>query len=132
MSEAVAVRFGGLVLGSDDPVRLAEWYRLAFAPTAPAGTVLEFGTGRLVFDRRTDLERAAREPGRILLNFYVGDIRAVEAHLNALAVQWVRSVEDFPPGMIGTVKDVDGNYVQIIELADRPATGGAHHEEPAT
>jgi hypothetical protein len=120
MSETVAVHLGGLVIGSEDPQRLARWYGRAFAPGAEVGTVLELTHGRLIFDRRTDLERLPPEPGRILLNFYVGDIRAMEAHLDTVEVEWVRRVEPFAPGMIGTLKDVDGNYVQIIELAERP------------
>jgi hypothetical protein len=124
MVGTVSVRLGGLVLGSEDPDRLAEWYRLAFAPNAAVGTVVEFSTGRLIFDRRADLEVVPREPGRILLNFYVGDIRTMEAHLNTLGVEWVRRVERFGPGMIGTVKDADGNYVQVIELADGSGVGG--------
>jgi Glyoxalase-like domain len=118
MMQTTGVRLGSLVLGSDDPDRLSAWYRAAFAPRAAAGSVLELSTGRLIFDRRSDLERVAREPGRILINLYVEDIRAVEAHLNALGVAWVRPVENFPPGLIATLTDADGNYVQLIELID--------------
>jgi predicted enzyme related to lactoylglutathione lyase len=123
MSQTVGVRLGSLVLGSDDPDRLSAWYRTAFAPSAEVGTVLDLSSGRLIFDRRGDLEQVPREPGRILINLYVENIRAVEAHLNALGVEWVRPVESFPPGTIATLKDRDGNYVQIIELVDRPRTG---------
>jgi len=110
-------RLGGLVVGSTDPGRLAAWYRATFAPDAPAGTLLELPTGRLIFDARDDVGAASAEPGRILVNFYVDDIRAIEAHLTDLGVTWVRRVERFPPGLIGTVTDIDGNYVQVIELA---------------
>ncbi|GAA2143029.1 VOC family protein [Actinomadura napierensis] len=115
---ATDIRLGGLVLGSDDPERLSDWYREAFAPKAEPGTVLMVGGGRLVFDGRDDLGPAAREPGRILINFYVEDIDAVAAHLKALGIErWIRPVEDFGPGRIATVEDPVGNYVQIVELA---------------
>ncbi|WP_433436015.1 VOC family protein [Nonomuraea sp. CA-141351] len=124
MVETTGMRLGGLVLGSDDPERLSAWYRAAFAPSAGPSTVLMVGDGRLIFDRRDDLEQSAREPGRILINFYVEDIEAVVAHLKALGVtQWIRPVEDFGPGLIATVEDPVGNYVQIVELAARPGTG---------
>lgn len=123
MSQTAGVHLGSLVLGSEDPDRLSAWYRMAFAPSAEVGTVLHLGSSRLIFDRRGDLEEAAREPGRILINLYVENIRAVEAHLNALGVEWIRPVESFPPGTIATLKDRDGNYVQIIELLDRAGTG---------
>ncbi|MFD0689873.1 VOC family protein [Actinomadura fibrosa] len=118
------IRLGGLVLGSADPERLSAWYREAFAPSADPGTVLMIGGNRLVFDRRDDLERSAREPGRILINFYVDDIAAAAAHLKDVGVaRWVRPVEDFGPGRIATVEDPVGNYVQIVELADRAGAG---------
>ena len=61
MAQTPEVRLGGLVLGTDDPQRLATWYKAAFAPDAESGevrgrTVVELGAGRLVFDRRDDLE----------------------------------------------------------------------------
>ncbi|MEV5706275.1 VOC family protein [Actinoallomurus sp. NPDC052274] len=121
MAETMGIRLGGLVLGSDDPERLSAWYRAAFAPSAEPGIVLMVGDGRLVFDRRDDLEQSTREPGRILINFYVEDIEAVAAHLKALGVtRWIRPVEGFGAGRIATVEDPVGNYVQIVELAARP------------
>ncbi|MBP2707893.1 VOC family protein [Microbispora sp. RL4-1S] len=124
MTDTTAIRLGGLVLGSDDPERLSDWYRAAFAPSAEPGTVLMVGANRLVFDRRDDLEKSTREPGRVLINFYCDDIEAVADHLRALGVtRWIRPVEHFGPGLIATVEDPVGNYVQIIELGARPAAG---------
>ncbi|WP_439679768.1 hypothetical protein [Embleya sp. MST-111070] len=34
------------MLGSDDPERLSDWYRAAFAPSATPGAVLMVGDGR--------------------------------------------------------------------------------------
>jgi len=118
MDETTTVRLGSLVIGSADPDRLSDWYRAAFAPSTSGGTVVELAGGRLIFDRRDDIGPSPREPGRILINLYVDDVRALAAHLSALGVDWVRRVEPGPPGLIGTLLDADGNYVQVIELAD--------------
>ncbi|GIF47065.1 hypothetical protein DFJ67_7305 [Asanoa ferruginea] len=113
----MTVQLGSLVLGSSDPQRLARWYRAAFAPDAADGGVVELaGGGKLIFDARDDVAPAAAEPGRILINVYVDDAHAVAAHLSGLGVRWVREVEPFPPGLIGTVEDADGNYVQVVQL----------------
>ena len=40
---------------------------------------------------------------------------AVEARLIAIVAVWVRELEAGPCGLIGTVVDPDGNYVQFIE-----------------
>ncbi|NGO70931.1 VOC family protein [Streptomyces sp. SB3404] len=112
-----------MVLGSTDPVRLWEWYRTAFAPDAEQeGPVLalRLGDSYLIFESRDDVGRKSVEPGRILVNLQVDDIRATEKHLTtALNARWIRPVEDpagDEPVAIGTLEDPDGNYVQIIEV----------------
>ena len=77
---------------------------------ASTGTVFE-----LRFTALTGAESVAAEPARIVLNFHVDDIRAVEARLVALGAVWVRELETTSWGIIGTVLDLDGNYVQIVE-----------------
>jgi hypothetical protein len=69
---------------------------------------------------RSHVGAAAAEPIRAILNFVVDDVKAVEARLVAMDAIWVRELERTPSGMIGTVLDVDGNYVQIIGPARRP------------
>lgn len=124
-------RLGGLVLGSRDPRRLYTWYRDAFAPGAPdadaAAAVapvlaLELNATFLIFEERDDVAEAAAEPGRVLFNIDVDDIRAVESRLNALGARWVRPVtEPDPdePALLGTVADPDGNYPQVVQLLRR-------------
>jgi hypothetical protein len=114
-----------VVLGSRTPRRAAAWYRrslrLSDADAVPkAGDeVLTAGDVELPIVYRSHVGAAAVEPARHILNFVVDDIAAVEARLVAMEAVWVREVERTPWGMIGTVLDVDGNYVQIIE----PASG---------
>jgi predicted enzyme related to lactoylglutathione lyase len=57
----------------------------------------------------------AVEPARIVLNFHVDDARAAEARLVALGAVWARELEPTRWGIIGTVVDLDGNYMQIVE-----------------
>ncbi|GAB3976823.1 hypothetical protein GCM10029978_064800 [Actinoallomurus acanthiterrae] len=121
MAEMTGIRLGGLVLGSDDPERLSAWYRAAFAPSAEPSTVLTVGDSQLIFERRDDLAQNTQEPGRILINLNVEDVQAVAAHLMALGIaRWIRPVEPFGAGLIATLEDPVGNYVQIVELAARP------------
>jgi predicted enzyme related to lactoylglutathione lyase len=114
-------RLGGLVLGSTDPRRLYEWYRSVFAPDAEKQDdmlALELGGTWLIFEERDDVAARAAEPGRVLFNFEVADIRAAEARLNELGVRWVRPVTEPAPGdpvLLATVEDPDGNYPQIIQ-----------------
>jgi hypothetical protein len=116
-----------VVLGSRAPHRAAAWYRRALgladaeAPSKAADEVLRAGGVELHIVHRSHVGSAALEPVRAVLNFIVDDIGAVEARLVAMEAIWVREVELTASGMIGTVLDVDGNYVQIIEPARRPS-----------
>jgi hypothetical protein len=115
-----------VVLGSREPRRAAAWYRRALGlpdadVTAKAGgEVLQAGGVVLHIVYRSHVGAAAAEPIRAVLNFVVDDIKTVEARLIAMEAVWLRELERTPSGIIGTVLDVDGNYVQIIEPARRP------------
>ena len=93
---------GTILLGSADPDRLREWYR----------SVLELDVPIV---HRPELAPWATEPQRLIANVLVGDAAAVEARLIARGAVWVRELEAGPCGLIGTVLDPDGNYVQFIE-----------------
>ena len=96
-----------IVIGSPAPRRLAAWYRWAF------------GLDGLVVPR-PELAPRALEPRRFVPNVVVEDAGAVEARLVAGGAVWVRELEPGRHGLIGTVLDPDGNYVQFIE-PPRPA-----------
>jgi predicted enzyme related to lactoylglutathione lyase len=117
-------RLGGLVLGSTDPQRLYDWYRAAFAPdSGPVPSempvlALELGGTWLIFEHRDDVAERAVEPGRVLFNIEVADIRAAEARLTAMGARWIRPVTEPSPGepvLLATVEDPDGNYPQIFQ-----------------
>ena len=107
-------RLRAVVLESSDPERAAAWYRAALG-LADDDRLLTAGGVELRFTALTGAESVAAEPARIVLNFHVDDIRAVEARLVALGAVWVRELETTSWGIIGTVLDLDGNYVQIVE-----------------
>jgi predicted enzyme related to lactoylglutathione lyase len=110
-------RLHGLVLGSSDPKRLAAWYQAAFTPDVEVtDSVLQLSKGALIFEQRDDVAPQAAEPGRIIVNIQVDELPVLVAHLEALDPEWVRPVEQIPVGTIATVKDADGNFVNILEL----------------
>jgi hypothetical protein len=107
-------RIVGIVLGSRAPNRLGAWYRqvLGLGGDDP---VLMAGGVELSFTPHAGIGPTSAEPIRLIPNFHVDDVRAVEARLVEMEAIWVREVERTPWGMIGTVLDPDGNYVQIVE-----------------
>jgi len=109
-------RLRAVTLDSGDPERAAAWYRAALG-LSDADPLRTAGDVELRFTAATGVTAGALEPARIILNFLVEDIRAAEARLVALGAVWVRELEGTGWGIIGTVLDLDGNYVQIVEPA---------------
>jgi hypothetical protein len=102
-----------VVLGSRAPRRLAAWYRWSLAVDLPIVP-------------RPDLSSRAVEPQRVIPNVLVEDAAAVEDRLIAGGAVWVRELEPGRHGLIGTVLDPDGNYVQFIQ----PARAAGRTEPP--
>jgi predicted enzyme related to lactoylglutathione lyase len=116
-----STRLRKVVIGSRAPRQVADWYRSALglldddAELRAGDVVLKAGEVELHVTYRSNVAEAAAEPVRAILNFVVDDIQAVEARLVEMQAVWVRELERAPWGIIGTVLDPDGNYVQIIE-----------------
>ena len=116
---------GSILLGTTDASRLRDWYAAAFAPDGAAFSEVSptmfagnFGDVGLLIDGRGDVAEKNPEPGRVILNFHVDDARATADRLNAVGVTWLVELEQREGGLFGTLVDPDGNYVQIIQLAD--------------
>jgi predicted enzyme related to lactoylglutathione lyase len=113
---------GSLLLASTDPERLGAWYVEALQPSddARVGTyrMLKFGDFYVMIDSRDDVGDANPEPGRLILNFDVGDARATAARIDGLGATWLAELEDRDGSLFGTAVDPDGNYVQIIQLSE--------------
>jgi hypothetical protein len=121
-------RIRAITLESSAPDRAAAWYRQALGLT-DADPLLTAGGVELRFTLGTADAPNTVEPARIILNFHVDDIRTAEARLVALEAVWVRELERTRWGIIGTVLDFDGNYVQIVEPAPDSPHGLQRTEE---
>jgi predicted enzyme related to lactoylglutathione lyase len=115
---------GSILLGTTNPGRLRDWYTAAFAAdgvgfseVSPTMFAANFGEVGVLIDGRTDIGETNPEPGRVILNFHVDDARATADRLNGLGVTWLVELEERDGGLFGTLIDPDGNYIQIIQLA---------------
>lgn len=114
------LELGSILMGSANPDRLRDWYRTMFGIEADQYGVLDLGGVGLIPDPRDDVDAVNHEPGRTIINLHVDDARAVAVDLDLRGVDWLVPVEDREFGLIGTLIDPDGNYVQVIELAEDP------------
>ena len=110
-----------LLLSSTQPERLADWYVAALAPEGDTNEggyrMLSFGGFQLFVDTRDDVADVTAEPGRVILNFEVPDARAAVARIDELGARWLAPLEDRDGNLFATAVDPDGNYVQVIQLA---------------
>jgi predicted enzyme related to lactoylglutathione lyase len=116
----VTVSLGSLLLGSDRVDEMKTWYRRAFDVEENAMGAFELGAVQLFIETHSEVGGPTKEPARVIINLDVDDARAWEAQLNRAGANWVRPVEQESFGLIGTVADPDGNYVQVIQWGATP------------
>ena len=120
MTQATVPRLGSLLLGTNQPSELREWYRRVLAPDQTGDGPIDLGGFLLVIQPRDDIAPKNDEPGRVVLNFHVDDFAAVEARLRAAGVEWIAPAEERASGWFATFADPDGNYLQIIKFHQAP------------
>ena len=111
---------GSLLIGSSNVAAMKDWYRNAFGVSENDMGAFTFGSVALFIEEHTDVSGPTKEPARVIINLDVDDCKGLGEHLAKQGVTWVREVEQMPFGLIGTVADPDGNYVQIIQWGASP------------
>jgi hypothetical protein len=118
---------GSLLLGSSRADEMKIWYRRAFGVEENAMGAFELGPVQLFIEPHSEVSGPTLEPARSIINLDVEDAEALAEHLRQLDTKFVRDLEQESFGLIGTVTDPDGNYVQIIQWG---ATPEAHRDTP--
>ena len=116
----MAPPIGSLLVGSSNVDTMKDWYRRAFSVKDNEMGAFEFGPVQLFIEEHSEVSGPTKEPARVVINLNVDDCRDIERHLEGVGVTWIRKVEQMPFGLIGTVADPDGNYVQIIQWGAEP------------
>jgi predicted enzyme related to lactoylglutathione lyase len=111
---------GSLLLGSSRADLVKQWYRRAFDVKENDMGAFEFGDVQLFIEPHSEIDGPTKEPARCIINLDVTDCRAYARQLRDLGARFVRELEQMPFGLIATVADPDGNYVQIIEWGATP------------
>jgi len=106
-------------LTSEDPERLKAFYADVIGlPKNPdmGDGAFHAGGATIGIDGHSDTKGGAKEPQRVLIDFFVDDLKAEQDRLEGLGVKFVRTAgKEYWGGVISTFLDPDGNYCQIIE-----------------
>lgn len=107
-----------LNLTSERPVELFHFYRdvLNLEVEAGFGYAVRAGGAIISFDHHSAIRGGATEPQRHLINLVIDDISREQARIEAHGVSFLRRRGREPwGGIISTLLDPDGNYVQLVE-----------------
>lgn len=82
-------------------------------------SAFKVGPAFLTLDTHSEVAGRTKEPARMLINFWVSDLMAEKARLDAAGVSFIRQPErEEWGGLIATFLDPDGNYLQLLEFAE--------------
>ena|SRR2546423_2744075 len=104
---------------SEQPDQLKKFYRemVQLEPEPDMGDgAFRAGGAILAVDGHSETKGATREPHRVLINFFVDDLKAEQQRLEDKGVRFIRKDgQEEWGGTISTFLDPDGNYCQLIE-----------------
>lgn len=113
------MNFNSILIGSEDPQRLVEYYtRLFGEPAFTDGgyTGWPIGSGFVTVGPHSEVKGRNAQPGRIIWNIETPDVKGAFERLVAAGATVVREPYGFDdqPGQIATLCDPDDNYFQLM------------------
>jgi predicted enzyme related to lactoylglutathione lyase len=112
--------FNSVMIGSQDPQRLVDYYTRLFGdPAMSEGgyTGWQLGSGWLTVGPHSEVKGRNAEPGRVILNFETADVQGDFDRFKAAGATVVREpygFENAPGALVATLEDPDGNYFQLM------------------
>jgi predicted enzyme related to lactoylglutathione lyase len=131
----VAVNFNNVLIGSEDPARLAAYYSKLFGdPTWSDGgySTWLLGSGAISVGPHSEVKGKSAHPGRIILNIETDDVQRDFARwrdAGATVIQEPYTFDESPGSWVATFADPDDNYFQLItpmpEAGTERGSGGS-------
>jgi predicted enzyme related to lactoylglutathione lyase len=112
--------FNSILIGSEDPKRLAEYYTKLLGDPSFADdqyTAWRIGTGFVTVGPHSEVKGRNVSPGRLLWNIETADVQGEFDRMKAaggIVVTEPYSFEGQPGSSIATFEDPDGNYFQLM------------------
>jgi predicted enzyme related to lactoylglutathione lyase len=125
------MNFNGILIGSENPQRLADYYtRLFGTPGWDDGGYVGWlvGSGGITVGPHSEVHGGNPEPGRLIYNLETTDVQGDFATFKAAGATVVREPYNFegaPDAWIATFSDPDGNYFQLVSPMGPPPESGS-------
>jgi predicted enzyme related to lactoylglutathione lyase len=122
------MNFNNIMIGSEDPDRLVDYYTKLFGEPAMSDggyTGWQIGQGFVTVAAHDQVKGRSAHPGRIIWNIESPDVQAdfdrfVAA--GAIVVREPYGFEEMPGALVATLADPDDNYFQLMSPME-PAPG---------
>jgi predicted enzyme related to lactoylglutathione lyase len=113
------VNFNSILIGSEDPQRLADYYTKLFgAPTWNDGGYVGWliGSGAVTIGPHDEVKGKNAHPGRVIWNIESADVKGDFERFKAAGAIVIREPYGFEEmdGLIATFADPDDNYFQLM------------------
>ena len=123
------MQFNGILIGSDDPTRLIEYYTKVLGEPGYADSSYStwiLGSGSMSVGPHSEVHGSNPQPGRLIWNIETTDVQGEFDRMKAAGAIVVRepySFEGFPDSLIATLADPDDNYFQLMTPFDAESMG---------
>jgi predicted enzyme related to lactoylglutathione lyase len=124
------MQFNNILIGSDDPDRLVDYYRKVLGePTLAEGgyTGWTLGSGMVNVGPHSEVHGKNPQPGRLIWNIETPDVQGEFERMKAagaIVIKEPYSFDEAPGYWIATLADPDDNYFQLTSPMDPDAMGG--------
>ena len=121
------MNFNSILIGSENPDRLVEYYTKLFGPPAYSDggySGWEIGSGSINVGAHSEVTGKSVHPGRIIWNIETPDVKTEFDRLvaaGAIVVREPYGFEEFE-GQIATLADPDDNYFQLMSPMEPDTT----------
>ena len=120
------MNFTGVLIGTDDPQRLRDYYTKLFGkPNWDEGGYFgwQIGSGSVTVGPHDQVKGKSAAPGRLIWNIETADVRGEFAKLKAAGATVVKEPYQMGEGpgqqvWITTLSDPDNNYFQLMSPMD--------------
>jgi len=118
--------FNSILIGSEEPERLVEYYTRLFGEPAMSDggyTGWLIGRGFVSIGPHSEVRGKSVHPGRIIWNIETPDVQADFDRLvaaGAIVVRQPYGFEEQPGALIATLADPDDNYFQLMSPMGPP------------
>jgi catechol 2,3-dioxygenase-like lactoylglutathione lyase family enzyme len=110
----------GILIWTDNFEPMCAFYRdtLGLAPrhVKPGFVNFDWNGIRLTISEHADVHGQNTDPLRLMVNFTVDDIHAVHQRLTSSGVEFLRTPGREPFGLVATLRDPDGNTLQLFQF----------------